>query len=87
MCYALIDKQILAQKLRIPKKQFTDLMKLKKKKGQNVDVSVLLRRENKALTGGNTGIKRGAGFEEKIIQRLPHLESTTNTATKHKHCC
>ena len=38
-------KWILAQKLRLPKIQFTDHMKPKKKKDQNVDASVLLRRE------------------------------------------
>ena len=62
------------KKLRIPKKQFIDLMKLKKKKGQKVDASVLLRRENKMLIGGNKGTNRGAGIGEKIIQRLPNLE-------------
>jgi hypothetical protein len=35
---------VLAQKLRIPKIQFKDHMKLKKKKDQNLDASVLLRR-------------------------------------------
>ena len=35
------------QKLRIPKIQFTDHMKLKKKEDQSVDASVLLRRGNK----------------------------------------
>ena len=48
-------------------------MELKKKKVQNVDASVLLRRQNKTLTGGNTGTNRGARIEEKIIQRLSHL--------------
>ena len=36
-------------------------------------LSVLLRRENKTLMGGNNGTNRGAGIGEKIIQRLPHL--------------
>ena len=49
-------------------------MKFKKKEKQNVDVSVLLRRENKTLTGGNKETNREAGIEEKIISRLPHLE-------------
>ena len=35
--YALTDKWILAQKLGIPKIQFTDHMKLKKKEDQSVD--------------------------------------------------
>jgi hypothetical protein len=34
----------IALKLRIPKLQFTDHMKLKKKEDQSVTVSVLLRR-------------------------------------------
>jgi len=48
-------------------------MKLKKKEDQNVDASFLFRRENKILTGGNTGTMIGAGTEEKVIQRLSHL--------------
>jgi hypothetical protein len=51
--YALTEKWILAQKLGIPRIQFTDHMKLKKE-DQSVDASVLLRRGNKILTGGNT---------------------------------
>jgi hypothetical protein len=38
-----------------------------------VGVSVLLRREIKIHTGGNTETKYGAKTEEKTIQRLPHL--------------
>ena len=57
----------------IPKIQFTDHMKLKKKKDQNVDASVLLRRVNKILTGGNMETKCGAETEGKAIQRLSHL--------------
>ena len=72
MWYEFTDKQKLAQKVGIPKKQFTELMKLKEKKGQTLHVSVLLRRENKALMGGNKGTNRGAGIGEKIIHRLPH---------------
>jgi DNA recombination-dependent growth factor C len=41
--YALTDKWILAKKFGIPKIQFTDHMKPKKKKEQSVDASVLLR--------------------------------------------
>jgi len=48
--YALTDKWILAQKLRIHKIQLTD-MKLKKKEDQNVNASVLLRRVNKNSYG------------------------------------
>jgi hypothetical protein len=48
-------------------------MKLKKKEDQSVDVSVLLRRGNKILTGANMQTKYGAETEGKAIQRLPHL--------------
>jgi hypothetical protein len=41
--YALTNTWILAQKLGIPKVQFTAHMKLKKKENQSVDASVLLR--------------------------------------------
>jgi hypothetical protein len=56
----------------IPKIQFTDYMKLKME-DQSVDASVLLRRRNKILTGGNMETKCGVETEEKAIQRLPHL--------------
>jgi hypothetical protein len=42
--YVLTDKWILAQKLRIPKIQFTNDMKLKKKEEHSVDTSIHLRR-------------------------------------------
>jgi len=48
-------------------------MNLKKKEDQSVDASVLLRRGNKILTGGNTETKCGAETEGKGMQRLPHL--------------
>jgi hypothetical protein len=57
----------------MPKIQFIDHVKPKKKKDQNVDVSVLLRRVNKILTGGNMETKCGAETEGKITQRLPQL--------------
>jgi hypothetical protein len=65
--YALTDKGVLAQKLQIPKIQFTDYMKLKNKEDQSVDASVLLRRGNKILKGGNTESKCGAETEGKAI--------------------
>ena len=71
--YVLTDKWILSQNLRIPKIQFTDHMKLKKKEDQSVDTSVLLRRGNKIPMGGDTETKCGAETEGKAIQRLPHL--------------
>jgi hypothetical protein len=47
-------------------------MKLKKK-DQSVNVSILLKRGNKVLLGGNKEKKYGAETEGKTIQRLPHL--------------
>ena len=53
-CYALTDKWIVGQKLRIPKMQITDPMKLKKEKEeQSMDTVVLLRRANKIPRGGD----------------------------------
>jgi hypothetical protein len=63
--YALTDKWILVQKFGIPKIQFTDHMKLKKKEDHSVDTSILLRRGIKIPIGAET--------EEKVIQRLFHL--------------
>jgi hypothetical protein len=71
--YVLTDKWILAQKFEIPKIQFTDYMKPKKKEDQNVDASVLFRKVKKILTGGNMETKCGAETERKAIQRLPNL--------------
>ena len=64
---------ILAQKLRIPKIQFTKYMKLKKKEYQSVDTSIILRRGNKIPMKGVTETKCRAETEGKTIQRLPHL--------------
>jgi hypothetical protein len=66
--YALTDKWILAQNLTIPKIQFTDHRKLKKKEDQSVVTSVLLRKGKKIL---KTMCR--ADTEGKAIQRLPHL--------------
>jgi hypothetical protein len=71
--YALTDKWILAQKLKIPKIQFTKHMKLKKEKDQSVDTSYLLRMGNKIPMEGVTGTKFRAEKEKRTIQRLPHL--------------
>jgi hypothetical protein len=72
---------ILAKKLAIPKTQFTDHMKLKKKE-KSVDALVLLRSRNKMLTGGNMDTKCGAETEGKAIQTLPHLG--INPTYRHK---
>ena len=85
--YVLTDKWILAQKLGIPKIQFTDHMKLKKKEDQSVDTSVLLKPGNKIPMGGVTETKCGTETEGKAIQRLPHLGSIPYTVTKPRHCC
>jgi hypothetical protein len=53
--------------------QSTDLMNLKNKEDQSVDVSVLLRRGNKILTGGNMETKCESETEGKANQRLFHL--------------
>jgi hypothetical protein len=48
-------------------------MKPMKKEDRSVDASVLLRRGNKILIGGNMEKKCGTESEGKAIQRLPHL--------------
>ena len=48
-------------------------MKLKKKEDQSVETSILLRRGNKILMGGDTETKCGAETEGKAMQRLPYL--------------
>ena len=57
----------------MPKIQFTDHMKLKKKDDQSVDTSVLLRMGNEIPTVGDTETKCGAETEGLTIQRLPQL--------------
>ena len=47
-------------------------MKSKKKEDQCVDTSVLLRKGNKILTGGNLETNCGAETEGKAIQRMPY---------------
>jgi len=49
-------------------------MKLKKKEDQSVDLSVILKRGNKILTGGNMETNCRAETEGKAIQRLSHLD-------------
>ena len=71
--YALTDKWISAQKLRIPKIQFAKHMKLKKKEDQSVDTLILLRRGNKISMEGVTETEFRTETEGRTIQRLPHL--------------
>jgi hypothetical protein len=59
--------------LGISKIQFTDHMKLKKKEDQSVGALVLLRKENKILTGANMKTKCRTETEGQAIQRLSHL--------------
>jgi hypothetical protein len=73
MEYALTDKWILTQKLKLPKIQFAKHMKLKKKEDQSVDTSFLLRMGNKTPMEGVTETKFGVETEGRTIQRLPHL--------------
>jgi hypothetical protein len=47
-------------------------MKLKKKEGQSVDTSFLLRRCNKIPLDGVTEMKFGNKTEGRTIQRLPY---------------
>ena len=70
--HTLTDKLILSQELRIPKIQFTDQMKLKKKEEQSVDTLVFLE-GGKIPMGGDTETKCGAENEGKTTQRLSHL--------------
>jgi hypothetical protein len=69
----LTDKWILAQNLRLPKIKFVKHMKLKKKEDQSVDISFLLRMDNKTPMDGVTETTFRAEPEGMIIQRLPHL--------------
>jgi hypothetical protein len=66
--YALTDKWILSQKFGIPKIQFTDHMKLKKKEDHNMDILVLLRRRIKIPMGRVTETKFETKIEGKVIQ-------------------
>jgi hypothetical protein len=71
--YALTDKWILVQKLRIHKIQFTKHMKLKKKEDQSMDTSILLRRGNKISMEWVRETKCEAETEGMTIHRLYHL--------------
>jgi hypothetical protein len=66
---------VLAQKLRIPKIQFSKHMKLKKKEEQSVVTLLLLRMGNKIPMEGVTETKCGAQTEGRTIQRLLHWGS------------
>jgi hypothetical protein len=70
--YALTDKWILAQKVRIPKIQSAKHMELKKKEDQSVNTSFLLRMGNKIPMEGVTETKFRAEKEGRTIQRVPY---------------
>ena len=70
--YALYDKCILTQKLKIPIIQFTDYMKLKKKEDHSVDTWIFLRRCVKTTMWGDTNTKFEEEPEWKLTQWLPH---------------
>jgi hypothetical protein len=82
--YALTDKWILAQEVRIPKIQFTDQMKLKKKEEKSIDTSVFLRRRNKIPIQRHTEIQRQS-MEQRLKESSPrdwiHLIYTHQTQT------
>ena len=68
-------------------------MKLKKKEGQNVDASVLLRRENKTLMGRNTRSNTESGIDKKDHSKtalsgvIPHMQPpNTITIADAKKC-
>ena len=50
--YVLADKRIFSQKLRIPKTQLIDRLKLHRKEDQSVEAWVPLRRRNKIIMVG-----------------------------------
>jgi hypothetical protein len=60
------------QRFGIPKIQFTDHMKLKKKEDHSVDTLVLLRRGIKIHMGGDTETQFGAETKGKAIQCMSH---------------
>ena len=66
--YALTDKWILSQKLRMPKIEFAKYMKHKKKEDQSVDTSPILRIGNKTPMEGVTETKFGT--KTKRCERL-----------------
>jgi hypothetical protein len=86
MVYALTDEQILAQKLRILKIQFTDHMKLKKK-DQSVDTLVLLRRRNKILMEAIWRQSVEQRLKERPSRDCPTWGSIPYTVTKPIHYC
>jgi hypothetical protein len=69
----------ISQKLRIPKIQFANHMKLKKKEDQSVDTSSLLRMGNKIPMEGVTDTKFRAEPERTIIRIHPQNNHQTQS--------
>jgi hypothetical protein len=83
--YAVTGKWILTKKLRIPNIQFTDHMKLNKKKGQSVDASVLLRRNNIREVIWRKSMKQR--LMERPSRDSPTCGSIPYTVTNPRHYC
>jgi hypothetical protein len=84
--YALTDKWILAQKFGISKIQFTDHMKLRRRKSKRVDTLILLRR------GIKIPMRRDRqSVEQKLKERpsrdCPTCRSIPYSVTKPRHNC
>jgi hypothetical protein len=62
-----VDSSPEAQKLRIPKIQFTNHIKLKKKEDHSVDTSIHFRRGEQNTMEGVTKTKCGVETEEMTI--------------------
>ena len=75
------------QKLGIPKIQFTNHMKLKKKKDRSVDTWFFLKRGNKIPIEGDTETKCGAETEGSPSSDCPTWGPIPYTVTKTKHYC
>jgi hypothetical protein len=62
-------------------------MKPKKKEDQNVDASVLFRRVNKILSGGNMEAMCGAETEQRPSRDCPNWGSIPHTVSKPRLYC
>jgi hypothetical protein len=80
------DKWILAQKFRIPKIQFTDHMKLKKKEDESLDVS-FLEGESKYPLEEVQRQSVQQKLKERPPRNCPNWISIPYTVTKPRHYC
>jgi hypothetical protein len=76
---------LLAQKFRIPRIQFIEHMKLKKKEDQSVDISVLLKRGSKYSCKEIQSVEQN--LKERPSSDCPTWESIPYTVTKPRHYC